>query len=183
MEELRAAREAPELHQGDLRARMRQSRPRGLRRLSQEGSSRGRESEEELPQGSDVDFHAFLTGPLQGSSKEPRDWNALLSGWLLNDFDPTALLTRKATTQAPSKAAQDDWDRINCAVLGLAKQFMIRNEAGGIEPNQFYDQLLTLHRVLPMLILRRDRGNSQDIFDKNVLSRCNLFLKGEWARL
>ena len=79
----------------------------------------------------------------------------MLSGWLLNDFDPTVLLTRKATTQAPSKAAQDDSDCINCAVLGLAKQFMIRNEAGGIKPNQFYDQLLMLHRVLPMLILRR----------------------------
>ena len=85
--------------------------------------------------------------------KEPRDWNALLSRWLLNYFDPTVLLTRKATTQAPSKAAQDDWDSINCAVLGLAKQFMIRNEARRIKPNQFYYQLLMLHRVLPMLIL------------------------------
>ena len=34
-----------------------------------------------------------------------------------------------------------------------------------------------------MLILRRDRGDSQDVFDKNVLSRCDLFLKGEWPRL
>ena len=40
-----------------------------------------------------------------------------------------------------------------------------------------------LHRVLPMLILQRDRGDSQDIFDKNVLSRCDLFLKGAWALL
>ena len=105
------------------------------------------------------------------------------TGWLLDKFDPTALLTRKATTQAPSKAAQDDWDHINCAVLGLAKQFMVRHEAGGIKPNQFYDQLLMLHRVLPMLILQRDQGDSQDVFDKNVLSRCDLFLKGEWPRL
>ena len=35
-EELQAAREAPELHQGDLLARMRQSRAQGLRLLSQE---------------------------------------------------------------------------------------------------------------------------------------------------
>ena len=40
---------------------------------------------------------------------------------------------------------------MNCAVLGLAKQFMVRNAAGRIKPNQFYDQLLMLHRVLPML--------------------------------
>ena len=62
------------------------------------------------------------------------------------------LLTRKATTQEPSKAAQDDWDHINCMVLGLAKQFMVRNENVGIQPNQFYNQLLMLHRVQPMLI-------------------------------
>ena len=93
------------------------------------------------------------------------------------------MLTGKATTQTPSKAAQDGWDRINCAVLGLAKQFMVRNEAGGIEPNQFYDQLLMLHKVLPMLILLRDRGDLQDVIYKNVLSRCDLFLKGEWPRL
>ena len=65
-EELQVAREAPELHQGDLRARMRQSRARGLRRLSQEDSAGGLESEEELPQGFDFDLHDFLTGTLQG---------------------------------------------------------------------------------------------------------------------
>ena len=130
---------------------MHQSRARGLRRLSQEDSAGGRESEEELPQGFDLDLHYFLTGTLQGSQRASRDWNALLKVWLIDKFGPTALLTRKATTQAPSKAAQDDWYRINCAALGLAKQFMVRNAAGRIEPNQFYDQLLMLHRVLLML--------------------------------
>ena len=104
---------------------------------------------EEHQQGFNFDLHDFLTGPLQGSQRAPRDWNNLLTGWLLDKFDPTALLTRKATTQAPSKAAQDDWDRINCAVLGLTKQFMVRHEAGGIEPNQFYDQLLMLPECCP----------------------------------
>ena len=66
-------------------------------------------------------------------------------------------------------------------MLGLAKQFVVRNAAGRIEPNQFYDQLLMIHKLLPMLILRRDRGDLQDVFDKNVLARCDLFLKGEWA--
>ena len=49
-EELQAAREVPELHQGDMQARMLQ-RARGLRPLSQGGSAGGRESEEERPQG------------------------------------------------------------------------------------------------------------------------------------
>ena len=64
-EELQAAREVPELHQGDLRARMRQ-RARGLRLL-------GLESEEKHQQGFYFDLHDFLTGPLQGSQRAPRD--------------------------------------------------------------------------------------------------------------
>ena len=79
-------------------------RARGLRPLSQEGSAGGRESEEERQQGFDFDLHDFLTGPLQGSQRAPRDSNNLLTGWLLDKFDPTAQGDNSGTLQSRGTA-------------------------------------------------------------------------------
>ena len=109
-------------------------------------------------------------------------WDRLLSHWLPT-FDPTTLLTRKISSQAPVGEARGLWVECARAATNLLSQFEVLTDTGEYVPSVLYDQMLMLIRCLPALLLQVDGRDSFHARQQKVIKRCAKFLRGEWSSL
>ena len=97
----------------------------------------------------------------------------------LRTFDPTKLLIKRHETEAPSdEEGRQLWRKCVKETILVMQQFLKIGDDGRYIRDEWYDRLIMMLKILPILILRMNKRESFSLRSKKMCRRARQFHTG-----